>query len=120
MYVDSKKFDKKLENVRWSTGEDALFAKLGKYLEEKGADSFETVLKTKMKEFKRLKKDIDKIRALSFNQIMRRDYKSYTYDLGVTGFAVVQGKRKDVFKNKKWSSEKFKKKLDKFMKEENL
>jgi len=67
MYVDSKKFDKELENVRWATGEDTLFNRVGKFLENMGADSFDTVLKTTMKEFKRLKKDLEQIRALSFN-----------------------------------------------------
>jgi RNase H-fold protein (predicted Holliday junction resolvase) len=51
---------------------------------------------------------------------MRRDYKSYIYDLGNTGFAVVQGKRKQVFPKDEISSKKFKKKVEKFMKEENL
>jgi len=68
MYVDSKKFRKDVENIRWSTGEEVLFENLNKFLtKEYNMESFEDDTTPKLKHFKKLKKSLKKIRKLTFN-----------------------------------------------------
>ena len=68
IYIDSKAFDKELENARWSTGEDAFFNKFNDFIAGTYGPEykFENDYMPKLKPYKKLKKNLAKIKELTF------------------------------------------------------
>ena len=66
--IDSKKFRPEIENLRWATGEDKFYQKMCDFVVKTYGKDYEHSKKDKkrVKKYKGLKKDLEKIKSLSF------------------------------------------------------
>ena len=118
MYIDSKCFTHKLKGDRWTPGNHIFWLKLCRFITEHGGEDIKVPMLIHQKVHHNLRWDFEKHMKLTFSQVMRKDYKTYLYDEGTCGLAIVRGVTADF--EKMYKKEDFLKNVAEFQKREKL
>ena len=117
MYIDSKDYKHKLKGVRFTAGNHKFWLKFCRFISRHGGENIKIPMLIHKKMHTKLRWDLDKhVAELNWRQVMEKDYKSYRFDIGKVGLAIIRGQEADFEKMCK-NTEKFIKDVTDFMDE---
>ena len=96
MYIDSKGYKHKEKGVRWTEGNHKFWLKFCRFISHHGGESIKLPMLVHFGKHTEVRNDLAlHLAKLNWRQVMEKDYKSYSLDVGKCGLAIIRGTDED-------------------------